>query len=344
MCDHRINRRQFTGLTTAGIAGGVFGFSSSALAGSIAEQWDPDRPLVVTGQPLKVKTVLMHTTYQRKEAASWRSWGRINTERAAAEEMERIGKELTALCGNAGFPLQLLPQVKVTSVEEALKMHDDDHDVVMIYPATGSGDVLKACFPKTQDKDALIFVRHQSGPTYYWYEALSTRYLKTPTAEDLQQNSHRDHGGVSVDDVVVDDYADVLWRLRALYGLKNFIGRRIVALGGPWGKYDPQAPKVAREKYRLDIIEVGYDDLAKRSEGARASADVVARAEKWTERYLSLPGTTLVTERRFVTNAFLLYGVFRDWMREHEAAAFTIAGCMSRVLPKIGRASCRERV
>ena len=65
-------------------------------------------------------------------------------------------------------------------------------------------------------------------------------------------------------DVVIDDTQELLWRLRALYGIKNFIGARIVALGGPWGKYSPEAPDVAREKYKIEIIEVGYDVAAPR--------------------------------------------------------------------------------
>ena len=81
-----------------------------------------------------------------------------------------------------------------------------------------------------------MFVRHRSGPVYYWYEALSTRYLKKATDDEIAQNSARNHGGVTVHDVVVDDYDEVVWRLRALCGLKNFIGQRIVALGGPRGK------------------------------------------------------------------------------------------------------------
>ncbi len=40
-----------------------------------------------------------------------------------------------------------------------------------------------------------------------------------------------------------------------------------------------------------------------------------------------------MTERTFVDNAFLLHGVFRDLMREHDAPAFTIRGCMTTILP-----------
>ena len=122
-----------------------------------------------------------------------------------------------------------------------------------------------------------------------------------------------------MDDVVVDEYDELLWRLRALYGLKNFLGTRIVALGGPWGKYSPEAPQVAREKYRFNIIDIPYDQIAPRIKAARENRDTIAAAQRWTEAYLALPHTTLSTTKEFVTNAFVLYGLFKDLLREHDA-------------------------
>jgi len=45
-----MNRREFVGLTTAGIAGGVLGLGTSALAGRKIEEWNPDKPFIVTGK------------------------------------------------------------------------------------------------------------------------------------------------------------------------------------------------------------------------------------------------------------------------------------------------------
>ncbi len=59
----------------------------------------------------------------------------------------------------------------------------------------------------------------------------------------------------------------------------------------------------------------------------------MAAAQRRAERYLALPNTTLMTDRKFVTNAFLLQGVLKDLMREHDAPAFTIRGCMGTILP-----------
>ena len=54
-------------------------------------------------------------------------------------------------------------------------------DVSILYPATGSGNMLRALIP--ENGNAIVFVRHRSGPVYYWYEALSVRYLKTERAQ-----------------------------------------------------------------------------------------------------------------------------------------------------------------
>jgi len=327
-----MNRREFVGLTTASITGGVLGFARSSFGQSQVKEWDPDHPFIVTGQELKVQPILMYRTAKKRPATSWKSWGGVQTEQAASEEAKRISKELSSLSAKAGFPVQILPIVKIKSAEQASQVHKNDYDVVIVYPATGSGDMLRACFARKKNKDTIIFVRHSSGPIYYWYEALSVKYLKTGERES-EQNSRLDHGGVYIHDVVVDDYEGLLWRLRALYGIKNFIGARIVALGGAWGKYSPEAPSIARKKYGIEIIEVGYDDAAPRIKSARTDTKLMSKAEKWTQKYLSAPNTTLHTDRKYVTNAFLLYHVFKDLMREYDAPAFTIRACMTTILP-----------
>ncbi|OHB76051.1 MAG: sugar isomerase, partial [Planctomycetes bacterium RBG_16_55_9] len=274
----------------------------------------------------------MYRIPQRKEASSWKSWGGVQTEQAAVEEAKRITQELTALSARVHFPVNVLPVVMVKTPEQASQVHENGYDVVIVYPATGSGDTLRACFAQEKDKDTIVFARHRSGPVYYWYEALSVKYLKTDDGSS-GQNSYQDHGGVHVDDVVIDDDQELLWRLRALYGIKNLIGARIVALGGPWGKYSPEAPDIAREKYRIEIIDVSYDEATPRVTSALQDSRLVSQAESWVKKYLSLPNTTFMTDRKFIVNAFVLYHVFKDLMREHEAAAFTIKDCMSKILP-----------
>lgn len=335
-----INRRQFGCVGLWGLAGGALGLPRSLLAAEAAGDFDPDRPLLVMGRKLRVQPVFMHTTFQRREATSWRSWSAINTPEAAAEERQRIQNELAALAKDCDFPLEILPIQTVTSVDEATKVHAADYDVVVVYPATGSRNMLLACFASKPSQDTLIFARHQSGPLYYWYEALSTSFLKKGEPEDYAACSADNHGPVTVDDVVIDDYAELGWRLRALYAIKNFVGHRILALGGPQGKYDATAPQVAKEKYRFQIADVSYDDLAKRLETLRADAKFTALAEKWTDRYLAIPGTAMETGRPFVADSFALYRIFKDWMREHEATSITINQCMGTIIRMSRTTAC----
>jgi L-fucose isomerase-like protein len=140
--------------------------------------------------------------------------------------------------------------------------------------------------------------------------------------------------------VVVDEPAELLWRLRAFYAVKNFLGTKVVALGGAGGKYASDAPKVARERFKMEIVEIPYADFEKRIRSARADSARVALAERWAQKYLALPGTVLETERKWVVNAFVLYGVFKDVMQENGTGVFTINQCMGTIMPMSDTTAC----
>ena len=339
MLSDDMNRREFVALTTAGIAGPILSLGTSSPAQHKTQRWDPNKPPISTGKALRVQPVLMYAVAQKRPATSWKSWGGVQSDKAAKAEGRTISQELNALSAKSHFPVEILPIAKVKSASEAAQVHKNDYDTIVLYAASGSGKVLRTCLAHKKDKDTIIFVRHRSGPAYYWYEALSTKYLRTDETAS-GENSYLDHGGVHVDDVVVDDYDELLWRLRALYGLNNFVGTRTVALGGPWGKYSPEAPQVARDRYRLEIIDVAYDEIAPRIEHVMHDRDLLAAAQRRAQTYLSLPNTALMTDRTFVVNALLLYGIFKDLMREHNAPAFTIRGCMSTILPMARTTPC----
>jgi hypothetical protein len=125
--------------------------------------------VAIPARKLRVQPVFMYTTYQRREKTSWKSWSSINTPEAAKEEAARIARELAAMAAEADFAMEILPLATVTTAEEARRVHDKDYDVVLVYPATGGGNVFSACLPPKPDKDAIVFVRHRSGPVYYWY-------------------------------------------------------------------------------------------------------------------------------------------------------------------------------
>ncbi len=330
-------RREFIELA-AGLTGAALAQAQTFETGRpwAQDMWDPRRPFSAAGRRLAVRPLLMYTLPKKREMTSWKSWGGIQTAEAVASERKRIADELKAISAAAGFPLEILPVAKASTVEEAAAARGADADVVIVYPATGSGALLRACIP--ENGSAIVFVRHRSGPVYYWYEALSVRYLRTDRPQPASNSA--DAPRISVHDVVVDDAPELLWRLRAFYALKNLRGAKIVALGGTWGKYAPDAVAAARDRFKLDVIEIGYDDFQKRIRSALADPAKVSLAERWAQRYLSIPGTSLNTEHKFVVNSFVLYGAFKDLMQEQGASAFTIKSCMGTVIPMAETTAC----
>ncbi|MCD6290430.1 MAG: sugar isomerase, partial [Anaerolineae bacterium] len=174
----------------------------------------------------------------------------------------------------------------------------------------------------------------RSGPLYLWYEILHPTFLRKRSDEFRQPK-------VDVDDVVVDDYGEVLRKLRALYGVKNTLDSRIVSIGPPggWGIGD-RAVSLARERWRLDIETVAYSRLAEWLNKARNDRDVMERARRLAEEYLSRPGTSLHTRKDFVVNAFALHQVFRDLMSDLRSRAITVGECMTTIMPLAKTTAC----
>jgi len=226
---NNISRRYFMGGVSATVAS-TLAYSTLSAHGAPK---DPVRFGLVR-QTLRVQPVLIYSTPDRREGLSWRSWGAIQTEQDAAEEKRRIGSELSAMKKSADFPLEVLPLISLKTPEEARNIAKGDHDVLLMYPAGGWVDILEDL--TNPEKWTIVFLRHRSGPVYLWYEIVSNRFLRK-TVDEFGQP------GVDTKDVVVDKTDEVLWRLRALSGLKNTMGKRMVCVGGAsgWGPNSPAA-------------------------------------------------------------------------------------------------------
>lgn len=332
MCCH-CNRREFLGISTAAIAGAALPFSLAAME-PVGGGWDPEAPLVNLGKPLRVQPILMYRVAERKHQTSWKGWGGVQDRASAEAEAAHIAEELGALQKTAGVELDMHPPRLVQSEEEALAAGQSDGHVNIIYPATGSGKMLNAC--AEGGKSSLIFARHQSGPVSYFYESLSTNYLRQNDREIAADDPRK----FSVDDVVVDEMDELQWRLRALYAVQNLRGTRVLTLGGSWGKYSPEAPQIAHDQFGMEVIEYGYEALAPRIQAALKDEKVMARASDAAQKYIKLPGTTLETDLPFVTNSFVLYELFRQIMAEHDCGAFTIKSCMGTIMPMSETTAC----
>lgn len=337
MCCHCMSRREFMGVTSAGLVASAIG-TSVVGAPSAKIAWEPDQKILNWGKPTRVQPVLMYEFYKKREATSWRPWGGIHNQTDLAQEQNRIQSELAQLEKKADFPMKINPLLSISTREEAANIKDrGGYDVMLVYAASGGGHVLDTIY--SDNTDNLMFVRHRSGPVYLWYEIAHCRFLRRGGA-DFEVDEYRQPSGMDVHDVIVDDYDEVLWKLRALHGKQNFIGKRIVTLGGPGGWCAPKAPQVVADKFKIEFINVTYDELGKRIASARANPTMQRDAKKWAQRYLDLPNTKLETERGFVEKAFLLYGIFREILQQHQADTFTINDCMTTIIPMSETTAC----
>ena len=330
----RVTRRQFLSEAAAVTAGGL-ALSESPLLDAVSAK-EPVHQLPVT-KPLKVQPVLAYALYERRPSTSWRWWGGILSEQDATEEKERIHGELTQMAASAGFPLEILPVAVVQNPDQAQAVAKCDHDAAIVYPASGldgwEGKTLKAF--TGSGKWTLMFLRHRSGPVYFWYGFTDLALLRT--VQDVGT-----HPVIGIEDIVVDDTPELQWRLRALFGLKNIMGKRIVAVGGPGGigPEGSQSPDRARETWKLDIVTVPYPELAESINRARRNDALVKRASDEAEKYLRQKGLTFDTSKDFIKKSFLLYDLFKTMMDEARTDSITVNECLSTIMPIAETSAC----
>ena len=266
--DNNLNRREFVKAVSLGAAG-VGALTLSSCREHLAFTKPISGMGLRIGSSLRVKPALLYQFHKRREAWSWRPWGGLHNQDDVDTETRRIERELERLKSAADFPMEVLPLAPVSSSEQAAAVKDSHCDVLLVYAAGGNQGWLETL--AASKKPNVMFLRHESGPVYLWYEIAHPRFLRKNTDRYKEP-------GMDVWDIVVDDYEEVLWRLRALYGLKNTIGARIVAIGdaGGWGEGHKLGPATAREIWKLDIRPVAYKELEpmikKRPGSRRASS------------------------------------------------------------------------
>jgi hypothetical protein len=326
-----MTRRKFIQMTGTGALGTLAlpGLSWTELVASRSvDKYSPMR------QPLVVKPVFTYEIPERRKQTSWRSWGGIQTEKDAREEIRRIQEELKALSSQADFPVSFLPVSGVRTIEDLNKVEDlKSPDMYLVYPAGGGMDMFE--FLNKTGKDIIFFCRYKSGPVYLWYEIISPRYLRQHT-DTLKVK------GIDEDDVVIDSTEELLWRLRALCGLKNTISSRILAIGGPgaWSQPLETTISIVKEKYKLDIQTVSYEELGTLITEAMEDNNAVTNARNRAADYLHDTGVTLETDRKFVENCFLLEDILIRLMEKSSCRAVTINNCMGTIMPLAQTSAC----
>lgn len=312
-----ITRRGFLGGSAA--AGGLV-LASNAGAREVPAACAADWP---KGKPIIIQPVLSYDTPQRLDRTSWRGYGGIHTDDAASAEARRIESELEALARAAGFPVETRPVILAKDEAAIARVAAEvDADVLMPYAAGGAAEwfwKLANC-----GKPNVMFLRHKSGPYYLYHEIAHWRVLRHH--KDAMAEPHMD-----VWDIVVDDYDEALWRLRALYGLKNAKGTKVLAIGSLAAYSSPaqeNGPRVAKDLWGYDIEVIPRAEFAQRLEQAKSDAGFMKNVEKETNRLLSHPKVTLQTERRFVVNSVAAWHVCRSLLEDKHAFNFGFDFCM----------------
>jgi L-fucose isomerase-like protein len=222
----------------------------------------------------------------------------------------------------------------VSSDAEASTTAAADCDAFLVFGASGAQQWLERL--AASKKPNVLFVRHRSGPVYLWYEIAHWRLLRK--SEDTLREPNLD-----VDDVVVDEYADVLWRLRGLYGLKNAKGTTVLAIGGLAAYSTPGqqlGPAHAKEVWGYDLKTATHEEVAERLRQARADQQVMRAVAQQADELLAQPNVTLKTDRKFVVNSFLALRVFKDLMREVGATNLGVAQCMGSLIALLDTPPC----
>jgi hypothetical protein len=316
----------------AGVGAAAGTLAISAITTKAANANDLVRGPIIR-QALKVQPVLVSSLPQRREGVSWRNWGGIQTAQDVAQEQSRISQELQELQSQAEFPLEIKPLVLVQNPEEAAKVANADHDVLLMYAASSWVNTLEAL--TNPEKWTLVFLRHKSGPVYLWYEIISNRFLRKTVDEYTQP-------GVTTKDVVVDRYDEVLWRFRALSGVKNSVGKKVLCVGGAsgWGHGGQAAPGHTKDLFNMDLVDISYDDLGKRILRAQENKLLVKYCNEEAQKFLRRDGITLHTDKNFVARCFLLTEVFHELLHEYNTDCITINLCMGTIMEVSGTTAC----
>lgn len=282
---------------------------------------------------LVVQPVLIYETPQHREGVSWRSWGSIQTDADAEHECQNIEAELEIMKQKLDFPVEIKAVEKVKNPDQAAQVAAGNHDAVLMYAAGAGVNTLEAV--TNPNKWNLIFLRHRSGPAYLWYEIISNRYLRK-TVDEFGQP------GVDTLDVVVDDYDELIWRLRALTGLKNTQHKKIVCVGGAsgWGEGGRKAPELTQKRFNMELIDVTYNDLKKRIVQAQNNSSLVKWSNEQAAQYLKQESIELYTDETFVKKCFLLTEVFYQLMHEAQTDAITINLCMGTIMQVAETTAC----
>lgn len=180
-----------------------------------------------------------------------------------------------------------------------------------------------------------MFVRHRSGPFIICTLVLICIIFANGGISLPNQS-------MTIHDVVGDDYGELLRRLRALYGLKNTLGKKFVCVGGPggWGADGKEAPGIAAKNWKFEYIAVPSDDLSRRFEAALKDPPRLRACCQLAHQYGQQPEVRVEIPEESVQRAFLLHDVLLELVEEAKTDPITINLCMTTIMPVSGTTAC----
>ena len=318
------DRRDF--LKTMALSATALGVASVSASADDAEKSHGMTRLFQAAKPLRVQPVLVYHMYERRKDTTWREWGGLLSEADVDREVAKIDAELGRLSDQAEFKLEIAGVRRVNSDENLKKALATDCDLFLVYGAGAGGPGLYSFkwieALANSGKPNVMFLRHKSGPISLLYETVHPYFMRRGKDEFVEQN-------LTIDDIVVDDVSQVLWRLRAWRGLLDAKGAKIVAFGGPAsGRLPHECPPSAKEIWGLDIITVEDAELQGRVSKAHQDPRVIKDAERQMEAYLKTGVVSVETKKDYLRNAFILTAAMIEVMEERGARAVTIKNCM----------------
>ncbi|MEW6235699.1 MAG: hypothetical protein AB1656_09960 [Candidatus Omnitrophota bacterium] len=287
------------------------------------------------GKSLRVLPVLVYHLEAPKEMASWRSYGDIHTQSDVEAEAKHIAGELKDFAEKAEFPIEVLPVRLISGDAQAKEAAASGADAILIYAASGGSSLYAALAESKAAK--VMYIRHKTKPYYLYYEIAHWRFLRRN--EDAMAEPNMD-----AEDIVIDDYGEVLWRMRAIYGLKNAKGTKMLAIGSLAAYSEPAqniGPQHAKEVWDYEIEIVPREEFAKRIADVRSNEGLMKEIESQTKAFLGRPNLTLQTKREYVFNSILAWHICRELLQEKQAFNFGFDYCMGReVIEMLGTPPC----
>ena len=273
-------RRRFLGCVGSAMALGGLGLLAEFPASAASARRVASTPLP-PGVALRVQPVLVYQIPVRRERTSWRGYGGLQSAADVERELKRLENDLKQLTAQAEFPLELQPLRSVNNPTGLQAACGSECDAFLVCAASGPQEWVEAL--AATKKPNILFVRHKSGPVYLYYQIAHWRLLRKSGDSKAEPN-------LGYDDVVVVEFGDVLWRLRALYGLKNARGTKVLALGGMAAYSAPAqelGPAHAQQSWGYEFVTVSHEQIAGRIQEARKDPAVMREAERQAAQLLA---------------------------------------------------------